>query len=80
MKTKWLAYVKDEDARKEIELAFNSGALLRKRLAVMLKRKQRQSYEKSFLEDGYDTPNWALKQADARGYERAIEEIISLLD
>lgn len=28
----------------------------------------------------YDSPSWAFKQADANGYNRAIEDIVKFLD
>lgn len=78
-KTSWTAYVKDPDRKKEIEQSFRSASVMRKRLIEMLERKQRLSRENSMYEEGYDCPNWAYKQADARGYERALSEVISLL-
>jgi len=78
-KTTWTAYVKDEDRKKEIEQSFRSSGVLRRRLIEMLERKQRLKRESTIFEEGYDCPNWALKQADARGYERALHEVISLL-
>lgn len=78
-KKTWTAYVKDEDRKKEIEQSFRAATVMRKRLIEMLERKQKNSYKASFLEESYDSANWALKQADSRGYERALHEVISLL-
>lgn len=80
MKSSWVAYVKDTDRKEEIKRSFNSSSVLRKRLIEMLLRKQRLSYEGSFFKEGYESPNWALMQADSRGYERALQEVISLLE
>ena len=80
MKTAWTAYIKDVDRKKEIKQSFLASLVMRKRLIEILLRKQTGSLKNSRLEGGYDAPNWALKQADARGYERAIDEIISLLE
>jgi hypothetical protein len=78
-KKTWTAYVKDEDRKKEIEQSFRAAVVMRKRLIEILKRKQEGSFKNSFLEEGYESSNWALKQADSRGYERALHEIMSLL-
>ena len=78
MKTVW---TKGLNAEQKVQLKqdFVGGVLLRERLSELLKEKQELSVRKSRSEDGYASPNWAYIQADARGYERAISEIISLI-
>lgn len=80
MKTSWFQGTKDKDYNEEIRGSFTAAVVMRKRLNALLQRKQVASVKASRLEGGYDNPNWALKQADARGYERALEEVISLLE
>lgn len=79
MKTAWTAYIKDDERKKEIKQSFLACIVMRKRMKEIVEKKMKESWTKSFTEDAYDTPNWALKQADARGYERAMREIISLI-
>lgn len=67
------------DAKKEMQSSFNSSSLTRLRLTLLLKEKIESMRKKNTLEDAYENPNWALKQADAVGYERALNEIISLI-
>lgn len=80
MKTAWSSGIKDADRKKEIKQAFLAAIVMRKRLIEMLQKKQDSSIKGSRSEDAYESPNWALKQADARGYERALQEVMSLLD
>lgn len=79
MKLGWLNGIKDSDRKKEIRQSFESSVVMRKRMLEILERKMRESWVASIDEKGYDTPNWAYKQADARGYERAMREIMSLI-
>lgn len=78
MKTIW---TKGLNAEQIVQLKqdFVGGALLRERLSKLLEEKQDSSVKRSRSEDGYSNPNWAYQQADARGYERAISEVISLI-
>lgn len=78
MKISWTKGLSPSDA-KEVKDEYNASAVLRERLAVMLKDKQRLAYAKTLKEDAYESPNWGFKQADAVGYQRAIDEIIDLL-
>lgn len=70
----------DKDAAEEMELAFRSASLLRKRLAQLLEDKQRRKVNASLNDKVYDSPNWAYKQADRQGYATAIKEILTLLE
>lgn len=78
MKTVW---TKGLNAEQVVQLRqdFVGGALLRERLSKLLEEKQNSSIKKSRSEDAYNAPNWAYQQADARGYERALSEVISLI-
>lgn len=62
-----------------IRQEFSSSPTLRKVLVEVLEKKMEVSHNKSMSEDGYNSANWAYLQADARGYERAMKEIISYL-
>ena len=45
----------------------------------MLLDKVESSNRAARLKDSYDSPNWAFLQADQRGYERAMYEVIALI-
>lgn len=51
----------------------------RKRLAAIMQDKADSKRKATVAGSSYDNPNWALVQADAIGYERAISELISLI-
>lgn len=69
----------EDDAKKEMESCFKGSKMLRDRLSVLLKNKIESSNKDSRSESGYENPSWPFKQADYRGYERAMQEVISLL-
>lgn len=60
------------------KILFDKSLLLRLRYKDVLTEKLRVSRDKSEAKDGYDSPNWALTQADQIGYNRAISELINL--
>jgi hypothetical protein len=78
MKTIW---IKGLDSQQEIEMKrdFTAAAHLRKRLEVILIEKYKANQQETRNKAGYESPSWAYFQADSRGYERAIFEIISLI-
>jgi len=65
----------DKEAMKDL---FEKSRLLRLRYKDVLEDKLRTSRDKSEGKDSYDSPNWALVQADQIGYNRAISELINL--
>tara|TARA_B100000929_G_C15511743_1_gene421121 strand:+ start:3765 stop:4019 length:255 start_codon:yes stop_codon:yes gene_type:complete len=80
MKTSWTAYIKDPERKEEIRKSFNSSVVMRKRLKEMLERKIHAKITACQSENLYESPNWALLQADSRGYERAMNDVIKLLE
>jgi hypothetical protein len=70
----------DEDATKEAEVNFNQAYLLRTLITKRLKDKIGNARKKSRNDKGYENPSWAYQQADLIGYERALEEVISILE
>ena len=79
MKSTWTKGLTPEQ---EVELRkdFVGSVILRKRLQLLLEEKSKVSRDNSIAKVTYENPNWAYLHADARGYERAISEIISLLE
>jgi hypothetical protein len=64
----------------EVKKDFVGSVILRKRLKELLEEKMKGSRDSSISKEGYSNPNWAYLQADARGYERALNEVISLIE
>lgn len=78
MKTVWTNGLTPEQ-KTEIKKDFVGSVILRKRLQKILEDRMEGSRRASISKDSYENANWAYLQADARGYERAISEIISLI-
>lgn len=78
MKTAWTVGLSVEE-KNEIRAAYAASGRLRARLTEMLEKKQKETYHKSLSEDGYANANWAYTQADAVGFQRALDMVISLI-
>lgn len=52
---------------------------MRKRLVELLQEKIGVSHQVGCSKNAYNNPNWPYVQADHRGYERALHEIIDLI-
>lgn len=79
MKSSWTEGL-DKDLALEIRQHFTSSIILRKRLIEMLRKKEKEYLKDGRSKAGYDCPNWAYKQADLVGYNRALNDIISLIE
>ena len=79
MKTSWTKGLLVE-AQEEIVEDFKASAGIRSRLTELLMEKINTCRDESRTKAGYEKANWAYLQADARGYERALFEAISLLE
>jgi hypothetical protein len=79
MKASWTSGLNKELAN-DVRINFKEALVVRRRLAKMLEGMADASTKASRSKLLYDNPNWALLQADQRGYERALSEIIKLID
>ena len=79
MKTIWTEGL-EPDVAKEIRGDFISSHLVRKRLKKIVEDKIATSHASLRQKDIYDKPNFGVLAADSIGYERAMREIISLID
>jgi hypothetical protein len=78
LKTVWTSGLAKELAN-EVRTNYKESLVLRRRLAKLLEDKADASVKNSRSKLLYDNPNWALLQADQRGYERAVMEILELI-
>lgn len=78
MKTSWLDGL-DEDQQKLIRGDFKSSLVVRKRLTEMLNKKIEAKRTEVKAKVNYEKQNWNEFVADSFGYERALDEVISLL-
>ena len=79
MKTVWMKGISDKQVKDDVRASFKASQLIRARLADILEGKSKEAERASMDADGYECANWAYKMADAQGYKRALNEIISLL-
>lgn len=79
MKASWTSGLNKELAT-DVRINFKEALVIRRRLVKMLNDKIDASAKEGRSKVLYENPNWALLQADQRGYERAISDIISLID
>ncbi|SPF82149.1 Phage protein [Pseudomonas phage GP100] len=79
MKISWTKGLSKQEAA-ELKADYIAAATLRRRLKRLLEDDIDLSQKTSRSKLLYDNPNWALLQADQRGYERALSEIISLIE
>ena len=70
----------DDQGKADVKSAFLSGLPFRKQLVTVLydkiEVKRKKMAKESLHDEGGD---WALKMADAMGYERSMREFIDLL-
>lgn len=78
MKQSWTKGL-DEQVQKDIKQNFNESVVMRKRLTQILSDKISSSNREGRMKDLYEMTNWSYLQADKRGYERAMQEIIDLI-
>ena len=71
----------DADDKKLFTQEWKASAFMRRKLREFVNDKK---VEKEFAfirqKQNYESPSWALTQADSIGYLRAYEEILSLLE
>lgn len=79
MKTIWLEGL-EEDHKKELKGDFISSQLVRKRLTKLINDKIDTNRTAVRKKENYDIAHFPALVADSIGYERALEEIISLLE
>lgn len=76
MKTAWLKGI-PADEQEEVKASFKASLRTRERLEEVCEDKRSSAANPH--KGQYDNPNWAYLQADWIGYNRALKEIISLL-
>lgn len=79
MKTIWLKGVSSAEKKREVRQDFIQAHNLRQRLKELLEEKIEAKRSEVRKNNTYESPNWALVQADAVGYERALFEVISMI-
>jgi hypothetical protein len=65
--------------KKQVEDSLNSNEVLLKQIYKVLKDKIKSSREEQQSKSAFMNAAWPYLQADANGYQRAISEILTLL-
>ena len=78
MKTVWLKNLSPQE-KIECKMEYVGSLRLRERLKALLEAKAEENRKAVRSGNAYENPNWALVQADAIGYEKALFEVISLI-
>jgi hypothetical protein len=78
MKLSWTKGL-DEQLAKDVVQNFKEAVVMRRRMKTILLSKIEASAHEGRAKDLYESPSWPYLQADKRGYERAMEEIIDLI-
>jgi hypothetical protein len=74
----WTANLSPDEVKRLVSQLRESDTI-RERLISILDQRMRASVNDQHSSKNYDSPNWAYKQADAVGYQRAMKEVINLL-
>jgi hypothetical protein len=78
MKCSWTKGLTSDD-KKLMEGYFLESPLLRERLASIIEDKILLRNKSLYALKAYESPSWAYEQADGRGYERALSEVLELI-
>ena len=78
-KSSWFAGL-DKQKAGEVKASLYASEVVMKRLRHIVERRIEASYQAQRSETNYNDPNWALKQADYIGHQRALKEILDLID
>lgn len=79
MKSTVIKGLNEEQAR-IVNLQFKEATALRRRFTEILDEKIATKRKEMHSKDGYNSPSWPYYQADSLGYERALMEIMSILE
>jgi hypothetical protein len=80
MNTAWTKGLKaGSQERNDVEGAYASSAFLRKRLVQILEAFEEEERNARLKAVEYESPSWALRQADSIGYARALKRVMAIL-
>lgn len=66
--------------KEEIQQDFLASAAIRARIITVLKEKIETNRTAATSKDAYANASWPYLQADSVGFERALKEVISILE
>ena len=74
----WTANLSPEE-EKEFAIKLREASDVFERLSSILDQRVKSLVSKQISSNTYDSPSWAYIQADAIGYQRAIQEVLELI-
>lgn len=77
MDSQWAAHLKDKQEADQFKANVRSSVKVLDRLHDLVYNKIKN--QSLFSDRDYDSPSWALRQADKTGYTRALQDILPLL-
>ncbi len=75
MKTTWTKHLKDKKDKEAFEVVVRNSKIALERLEDIIKSKERKLKASS-----YESPSWPFFRADQDGYNRALDEILEILN
>lgn len=78
MKVSWTKGL-DKELSIDVTQNYKESLVMRRRLITLLQDKIDASLHEARQKATYENANWALLQADAVGYQRALSDVISLI-
>lgn len=79
MKIRWKQGLEPQ-VQKDLESFYKESKVIRGRLTQMLRDIIEEKRAASVAAVTYDNPNWAYLQADRVGYERALRDVMELIN
>ncbi len=71
-----LSLFKDLEDKEAFEKLFRNNSIIREQLSKVVAGKRKEHIKTP----DYDNPSWSHRQADLNGYNRALNEILDLID
>ena len=79
MNSKWTAGLSDQE-KKDLRASIQAALPAFERLSKLLEDKLQSVETERLGRDKYDKSSWPYFQADCNGYQRAIKELIKLIE
>lgn len=77
--SKWTAGL-DKEQAKDLEASLQAATIAFRRLKQLLENKREVNSASRISKTAFELPAWDCYQADSNGYERAINEVIKLIE
>lgn len=75
----WTHHLKEEDRKSFLELMTVTNGPVLQRLLQIIRDERERTLKAALKSDNYNSPSWALAQADNVGYQRALDLVERLL-